>query len=145
MNFSIDVPQADIALQVAAEAAAADHLARELPPELSHTLVRIMKWRDCTVDELAEGALLSTKTIQRIRNGDVTEPKIETSSAIVVYLQLPDPLLDAFMQRTGKVYTPTVEHQIMRSLVYRAYGRFTVNDVNEALRAQGMEELTGKE
>jgi hypothetical protein len=145
LNFSISASQAEIALQVAAEAADADRLARSLPPEFSLALKEVMEWRKCTVDELAEGSLLSTKTIQRLRTGAVSEPLIETTFALLICLQLPNPLLDALVLRTGKGYRLTEEHQIMKGLVMTAYGRYTIHDVNAALRAHGLEELTGKE
>lgn len=145
MNFSIAASQADIAFQVAAEAVAADRLARGLPPEFSLALKEVMKWRKCTVDELAEASLLSTKTIQRLRTGEVSEPLIETISALLVALQLPDSLIDALIRRSGKGYRMTDDHQIMKGLVMTAYGRYTIHDVNAALRAHGLEELTSKE
>jgi len=145
LNFSIAASPADIALRVAAEAAAADRLARSLPPEFSLALKEVMEWRKCTVDELAEASLLSAKTIQRLRTGAVSEPLIETISALLVALQSPNPLIDALVLRSGKGYKPTEEHQIMKGLVMTAYGRYTIHDVNAALRAHGLDELTGKE
>ena len=146
MNFSIvDVSKADIALRVAAEAAAADCLARELSPQFSLALKQVMMWRECTADELAAGSLLSTRTVTRLRTGKGKEPLIETVSAILIGLQLPDSLIEALIERVGRGYKLTPEHQVIKSLVKSAYGQFTIHDVNAALRKQGIEELTGKE
>jgi len=43
-------------------------LLRRLSPAFPDTLAELMKWRDCTIEELAEKALTSRSTVGRLLN-----------------------------------------------------------------------------
>jgi len=61
---------------------------RRLPAAFPDALIFLMDWRDCTVEALAEWALTSSKTIQRLRSGQL-RPTMKRAVALSVGLQLP--------------------------------------------------------
>ena len=63
-------------------------LLRRLPSAFPDALIELMKWRGVTVEALAERALTSSKTIQRLRRGKL-RPTMKLAVALCVALQLP--------------------------------------------------------
>ena len=63
-------------------------LLRRLPAAFPDALVELMEWRECTVEALAEGTMVSYKTIQRLRTGQL-RPTMRQAVALCVGLQLP--------------------------------------------------------
>jgi transcriptional regulator with XRE-family HTH domain len=61
---------------------------RRLPAAFSEALIFLMDWRDCTVEEVAEGAQTSGRTVQRLRTGQL-RPTLKRAVALCVALQLP--------------------------------------------------------
>ena len=73
-----------------------------LPHDFPDALVTIMKWRDITVEKLAEEAGLDAKTITRLRNptDDYTVKK-ETLIAVCIGLHIPPPLSSELFEKAG--------------------------------------------
>lgn len=61
---------------------------QNMPGGFSKALVYLMKWKEITVEELAEAAYVDPKTIQRLRGSDDYQTKIETIIAVCIGLQL---------------------------------------------------------
>ena len=69
--------------------------------DFGYTLKQLMKWSGVSVQALAEHSLISTKTIQRMRNHEDYQVSIETIIALCVGMQLPPPVSHKFLELAG--------------------------------------------
>jgi hypothetical protein len=111
---------------------------RRLPATFPDALAKLMKWRRCTVEELAEQILANPKRIQRLRTDMTPSPGVDMLMSLSVGLQLPPAVLQAMMQRAGRSFLPIEKHVVYQELQPEAYRLgLSMNQFNEALEAHG--------
>lgn len=111
---------------------------RRLPPVFPDALVELMKWRGCSVEALAEYALTSTRTLQRLRTDMTLSPEVDMLMSLSVGLRLPPAMLRAVMRRAGRDFLPTERHVVFQELHPEAYRLgLSMYQFDEALEAHG--------
>jgi len=111
---------------------------RRLPPVFPDALVELMKWRGCSVEALAENALTSRRTIQRLRTDMTLSPEVDTLISLSVGLRLPPAMLRAVMHRAGRSFLPTERHVVFQELQPEAYRLgLSMYEFDMALEAHG--------
>ena len=114
------------------------NILRRLPPVFPDALVELMKWRGCSVETLAETALTSPRTIQRLRTDMALSPEVDTLISLSVGLRLPPAMLRAVMRRAGRDFLPTERHVVFQELQPEAYRLgLSMYQFDEALEAHG--------
>lgn len=116
-----------------------------LPHDFPDALVTIMKWRDITVEKLAEEAGLDAKTITRLRNptDDYTVKK-ETLIAVCIGLHIPPPLSSELFEKAGIRLNSTELDLTYRFLLNYCW-QYTLEDCNVYLAEQNKKPLGRKE
>ena len=115
-----------------------------LPPTFHESLVVLIKWRKMTNEDLAEKALLSSKTIQRLRATPDHNCDLDTAVAICFGLQLHPHISDNLIEKAGhklKVGEKGVTYAHLLATRYKG----TIHEVNEYLEVAGYPPLSGKE
>jgi DNA-binding Xre family transcriptional regulator len=121
----------------------ASKIAGELPGSFCHSLKRLMEWRGITVEKLAERALLSPKTIQRMRNDAEREWKLDHVAAVCVGLRLPSNISVPLIEKAG--YKLRGEKgSVLNHLLATRCG-CPIQEFNECLEAAGHPPLSGEE
>jgi DNA-binding Xre family transcriptional regulator len=121
----------------------ASKIAGELPGSFCRSLKKLMDWREITVEELAERALLSPKTIQRMRNEDEREWKLDHIAAVCVGLMLPSAISIPLIEKAG--------HKLRGEKGFVLHHLFStrcgcpIHEFNECLEAAGHPPLSGEE
>jgi hypothetical protein len=111
---------------------------RRLPAAFPDALAELMKWRRCTVEELAEYALANPKKIQRLRTDMMPPPGVDMLMSLSVALRWPPAVLQAMMQRAGRSFLPIDKHVLYQELQPEAYRLgLSMYQFNEALEAHG--------
>ncbi|MDR3313467.1 MAG: helix-turn-helix transcriptional regulator [Oscillospiraceae bacterium] len=117
-------------------------LLRRLPSAFPDMLKELMKWRGVTVEGLAGLSLLSAKTVQRLRRDMDYEPSMETVIALCVGLHLPPIICAELISKAGYIFRPILKHVAYQDLLARSYYEgFSVYEVNDGLKAQGIPQL----
>jgi len=122
----------------------ASRILKGLPNTFNESLSILMKWRGISVQDLAEKSLLSTKTIQRLRNEHDYECSIETVMALCFGLQLHPSISDHLLANSGhamKVGEKHVTYNHLRTTRYTC----PIQEINEYLETVGYTPLSGKE
>lgn len=121
----------------------ASKIADELPGSFRHSLKKLMEWRGTTVEKLAERALLSPRTIQRMRNEDEREWKLDHVAAVCVGLGLPSSLSVPLIEKAG--HTLRGEKGVVLSHLLATRCGCPIQEFNECLEAAGRPPLSGEE
>lgn len=116
-----------------------------LPLVFSDSLVRIMEWAEVTVEQLAEDAKVSSKTIQRMRTKADYNVNMKTVIAICVGMHLHPILSQHLIESAGLSFRYVSEEQMMYHFFITAYYTHTVDECNELLQAKGFKILSGEE
>lgn len=126
------------------EAKSAAKMMESLPATFHQALVALMKWRGMTNEQLAEKALISSKTIQRMRNDPDHKNDLETVIAVCIGLQLPPYISDPFIEKAGlklKVGEKGITYAHLLTTLYQN----PIHEFNEYLEVAGYPPLSGKE
>ena len=121
------------------------NIARKLPTTFADTLIAHMERLKCSVEVLADRALIAAKTIQRMRNDIKYQSKIETVVAVCIGLQLHPILSVDLLTKAGfvlKSYEP--EHIIYHLLLNTKY-KSSIYECNEILRTNKCKPLSKEE
>ena len=119
-------------------------IAKQLPALFSESLVMLMKWKRMTVEQLAEKALTSSKTIQRMRTVHERKWPVDLVMSVCVGLNLIPPLNDILMEKAGYRLTSGEKDITYKHLLATHY-QDTIFEVNEYLETAGYSRLSGKE
>jgi hypothetical protein len=111
-------------------------IVRELPATFAGSLEMLMKWRRLTVEQLAENALTSPKTIQRMRNDPGHNWELSTIIAVCIGLQLPPYISFDLVTKAGLAFKATEEHITYKHLL-TVYCQSTIIECNEFLEEAG--------
>jgi len=115
------------------------------PGEFGYSLKALMKWSEVTVEQLAEKSLISTKTLQRMRNASDYQTTIGTVIALCVGMQLPPPISRKFLDTAGFTIRYSSEEQMIYEFIIDGYYMHSIHECNELLTSNGFKELTGVE
>jgi len=111
---------------------------RRLPPAFPGTLVELMKWRGCTVEELAENALTSRWTISRLRNDADYESSMDAIVGVCVGLSLPPAIYPEVIRKAGHSFRAIERHAAYQQLLPQMYiFGWDILQFNEALAEWG--------
>jgi DNA-binding Xre family transcriptional regulator len=121
----------------------ASKIADELPGSFRHSLIKLMEWRGITVEELAEHARLSTKTIQRMRNDVERGWKLEHVAAVCVGLRLPSNISVPLIEKAG--HTLRGEKGFVLNHLLATRCGCPIQEFNECLEVAGHPPLSGEE
>jgi DNA-binding Xre family transcriptional regulator len=114
---------------------------QNLPGSFSGALKYLMKWKEKTVEKLAEDSCLEPKTIQRMRNNEDYATTIESIVAICIALQLPPVISEALISRSTCSLGVSPKHLTYRFLLESRY-TMPVVDCNEMLKRMNFDPLT---
>ena len=107
-------------------------LLRRLPAAFPEALVELMKWRGCTVEELAESALTGPKKIQRLRTDITSTPDVDMLIAV----------FQKVMQLAGRGFLPIEKHVVYQELQPEVYRQgMTMFQFNAALVEHGFDPI----
>ena len=135
ITYSGPVAQGDTPADIAG-------ILRRLPAAFPDALARLMKWRRCTVEELAEYALASTKKIQRLRTDMMPTPGVDMLISLSVALRWPPAILQAMMQRAGRSFLPIEKDVVYQELQPEAYRLgLSMYQFNQTLSAHGFKPI----
>ena len=115
------------------------------PGDFGYSLKALMKWSGVTVEQLAEKSLISTKTLQRMRNESDYQTTIGTVIALCVGMQLPPPISRRFLDTAGFTIRYSSDEQMIYEFIIDGYYTHTIYECNELLTSNGFKELTGIE
>lgn len=118
---------------------------KKLPSNFAIALKELMKWSNSTVEALAEKSLLSTKTIQRMRNEDDYQTTFGTIVALCVAMQLPPILSMQLIEIAGFAFRFSSQEQMMYHFIITGYYTHSIYECNELLTTNGFKELTASE
>ena len=113
--------------------------------DFGYTLKQLMKWSKVNVKTLSLLSLLSTKTIQRMRNNEDYQASIETIIALCVGMQLPPPVSRRFLELVGFQIRYSSELMAAYDYILDEYYINGIYSCNELLRAMGFKDLTSAE
>lgn len=121
-------------------------IAKTLPNNFPEALDTLIKWSELTEEQIAERSDLSTRTIQRLRNDDTQNVKLETVLQLCIGMKLPFQLSKALIERSGNAFK-TNEQDFSYEFLITAYSGRTLYECNEFLRGIGQPVLgkTAKE
>lgn len=115
------------------------------PGDFGYSLKALMKWSEVTVEQLAEKSLISTKTLQRMRNASDYQTTIGTVIALCVGMQLPPPISRKFLDTAGFTIRYSSEEQMIYEFIIDGYYTHSIHECNALLTSKGYSELTGTE
>ncbi|WP_010651618.1 helix-turn-helix domain-containing protein [Oceanobacillus massiliensis] len=115
---------------------------RQLPQTFGDSVVVHMDRIGVSVEELAERADISSKTIQRIRNDLDYKPKFGTVVSICVGLQLPLPLSLDLVQKSGNVFMPGSQKHILYQMILTGMYLNPIEECNELMKASKFKVLS---
>ena len=117
-------------------------LLRRLPPAFPDALVELMRWRGCTVEELAEKALISRSTVIRMRNDLDYESNLESVVGICVALQLSPPIYPEMIAKAGHSFKLNERHIAYQQLLPQvSYFGWDIHRFNEELAERGLDPI----
>ena len=112
--------------------------------DFGYTLNQLMKWSKVNVKTLSSFSLISTKTIQRMRNSKDYQASIETIIALCVGMQLPPPVSRKFLEFAGFQIRYSSELISVYDYILDEYYINGIFACNELLKALGFNDLIGK-
>lgn len=112
----------------------------ELPQSFHEALSYLMKSAHMTIAELEEMAMISNRTISRLRTQERREYSLDQIIAICIALQLPPWLSREMITKAGFVLRPTQQHQAYKMILDCMF-MDTVADVQKFLVEAGCEKL----
>ena len=110
---------------------------QRLPSNFPDAIVELMDWREMTVEELAEKAGISPKTVQRLRGEPEYNPTLETVIAVCIGLGLPPRLSKPLIGGAGYILKNTEAHLAYSFLLDSCYFH-PIYECNEFLRLMGL-------
>ncbi|MBB4825012.1 DNA-binding XRE family transcriptional regulator [Sporosarcina luteola] len=108
---------------------------RQLPMTFGDSVVAHMNRVGISVEKLAERAGVSSKTIQRIRSEFDYKPQLGTVISICVGLQLPPPLGEDLVVKSGYSFMPGNQKHILYQWILSGMYLKTINECNELMIA----------
>lgn len=114
---------------------------QNMPGGFSKALVYLMKWKEMTVEELAEAAYVDPKTIQRLRGSDDYQTKIETIIAVCIGLQLHPYISNELIKRSSCSLGIGEKYITYRFILDTCYTK-TIAECNDLLETMGLAPLT---
>ena len=115
---------------------------RQLPMTFGDSVVAHMDRLGLSVEKLAERAGVSTKTIQRIRNELDYTPNFGTIISICVGLQLPPPLGEDLVVKSGNGFMPGNQKHILFQWILSGMYLKPIEECNELMKASNYKELS---
>jgi DNA-binding Xre family transcriptional regulator len=119
-------------------------LMQNLPNSFSGTIKELMKWKDVTVESLANDSLIGPKTIQRLRNDEDYETTLETIIALCIGLHLP-PIASTYLIDKSKFSLKVTEQHLTYRFLLTSYYSHSIYDCNKLLTDQGFAPLVTEE
>lgn len=113
--------------------------------DFGFTLKQLMQWSGVSVGLLAERALISTKTIQRMRNSPDYQAEIGTIIALCIGMQLPPPVAHRFLRLAGFQIRYSSELLVTYEFILNSYYRLGIHACNEMLQQMNFKPLTQEE
>ena len=113
--------------------------------DFGYTLKQLMKWNGVSVQALADRSLVSTKTIQRMRNREDYQASIETIIALCIGMQLPPPVSHRFLELAGYQIRYSSDLLATYDLILDEYYKSGIQTCNELLLAMEFKELTSSD
>ncbi len=143
-NATID-QRAEELKKIGAEAKQVAGIYRQLPSTFADTLVVHMDRLKYTEEALAENALVTAKTIQRMRNDMKYKPKLETVVAVCIGLQLHPVLSIDLVAKAGHSFKQFDEEHIIYQWLLNTKYQCSIYECNEILRANNCKVLCKEE
>ena len=113
----------------------------EKPPgTFSEALKMHMKYKDVTVEELADRVNLSTKTVGKMRNDDEYTPEIENVVAVCIGLHLMPAQSYKLVELAGYKFKASKSHRLYCYLLDTAYMN-SVDECNAFLSRAGVKAI----
>jgi DNA-binding XRE family transcriptional regulator len=116
----------------------------KLPATFHQSLIMLLEWRGITIEQLAEKALLSDRTIRRLKNEPDYKCSLKTALAICFGLQLHPHISDSLIAKAGYNFRVGEEGVTYSHLLATRY-QGTIHEVNEYLETVGFPRLSGEE
>ncbi len=108
---------------------------RQLPMTFGDSVVAHMNRVGISVEKLAERAGISSKTIQRIRSEFDYKPQLGTVISICVGLQLPPPLGEDLVVKSGYAFMPGNQKHILYQWILSGMYLKSIDECNELMKA----------
>lgn len=119
---------------------AMSHTLDALPNSFQDALTSLMKQAHMTIEELEERALLSRRTISRLRTEERRDYSLDQVIAICIALHLPPWLSRAMIERAGFILRPTKQH-LAYQFALDCLFMDSVDDVQKFLAEAGCQQL----
>ncbi|MDO4549077.1 MAG: helix-turn-helix transcriptional regulator [Clostridia bacterium] len=116
--------------------AAMAQLLDSLPSTFHEALERLMRMKQITIEQLENRALLSTRTISRLRSDERREYSLDQVIAICVALRLPPWLSDEMLVRAGFTLRKIPLHRAYRFILDCMF-MDNIEDVQKFLTSSG--------
>lgn len=119
---------------------------QNLPAAFGEALVYLMDWTKISVETLAEKALISSKTVQRMRNDSSYPKNIDSVVAICIGMHLPTELSKALIDKSGFSLrlVENKAHILYYFFLNHCY-TYSIRECNDILMAKGLPAMTGTE
>lgn len=111
------------------------------PNELGESLKALMKWREISVDKLAEESQLDVASISRIRSGKRDNPTLKSIIALCVGMSLPPLLSHKLIENAGYTLRYSNQEQMLYEIILGGCSSITIFDCNKLLIEKGFEPL----
>ena len=116
----------------------------ELTDSFGKSLVKIMEWREMSVELLGEKALLDPRMIQRMRNDGSQTWNIKKMVALCIGLRLPPYMSLPLITKAGLSFKRGEEQIVLHHILTTRYTS-TIHECNELLAEAGYDPLSGNE
>ncbi|CDG05790.1 helix-turn-helix domain-containing protein [Lactococcus lactis] len=114
------------------------------PNELGESLKALMKWREISVDKLAEESQLDVASISRIRSGKRDNPTLKSIIALCVGMSLPPLLSHKLIQNAGYTLRYSNQEQMLYEIILGGCSSMNIFDCNKLLIEKGFEPLVAE-
>lgn len=143
-NNSIE-KRAEELKKIGLEAKQVASIFRQLPSTFADTLIFHMDRLKYTEEALAENALVTAKTIQRMRNDIRYKSKLETVVAVCIGMQLYPVLSMDMVTKAGHTFKQFDEEHIIYQWLLNSKYQCSIYECNEILRANNCKVLCKEE
>ena len=116
-------------------------LLANFPSNLGETLKALMKWREISVEKLAEDSQLDVASISRIRSGKRENPTLKSVIALCVGMKLPPILSHKLIENAGYILRFSNQEQMLYEIILDGCGSLDIYACNELLIRKGFEPL----
>ncbi|MGF2085417.1 helix-turn-helix domain-containing protein [Lactococcus lactis] len=116
-------------------------LLANFPSNLGETLKALMKWREISVEKLAEDSQLDVASISRIRSGKRENPTLKSVIALCVGMKLPPILSHKLIENAGYILRCSNQEQMLYEIILDGCGSLDIYACNELLIRKGFEPL----